>query len=298
MPQSGTFAACVIAPALKNKNQCAKTGCGTNPLYNPNSGWWNPIYLGNNWGDPTKCIDGDCTYHNNDYTLKDADQCARNACGTNSIYTQSPRWAEQREAQKAAAAAADCGWWCQNADWLGIAAGVVVGLGCTITTGGAGALACGALGGAIAGGLTSALKGGSVGDVLKATLIGGVVGGLSGGTGSIAGSAGRAMLQKVGASSLQHGVKPAGVALRAATGGVKDIASTFTRGGWRNMAANARLSPGIPATILQSPGLIFNRSNMVGAAAGGLSTGGVAGLLTGVFDVPGAAGGFVGGLFG
>ena len=174
----------------------------------------------------------------------------------------------------------------------------MVGLGCTITTGGAGALACGALGGAIAGGLTSALKGGSVGDVLKATLIGGVVGGLSGGTGSIAGSAGRAMLQKVGASSLQHGVKPAGVALRAATGGVKDIASTFTRGGWRNMAANARLSPGIPATILQSPGLIFNRSNMVGAAAGGLSTGGVAGLLTGVFDVPGAAGGFVGGLFG
>ena len=90
MPQSGTFAACVIAPALKNKNQRAKTGCGTNSLYNPNSKW-RPGGSGNSPGSPTgnpsQCIDGDCTYHNKDGSLKTQDECARNACGTNSIYS-------------------------------------------------------------------------------------------------------------------------------------------------------------------------------------------------------------------
>jgi|GEM_PF-5429815 len=290
--------------SLKTKDQCAKNACGTNPLYDPSSSARPPLYLGNNWGDPTQCIDGDCTFHNKDYSIKDADQCARSACGTNSIYTVGPRWwvdeQNTRRAERAeAVAAAECGWWCQNADLIGIAAGVVVGLGCTVATGGAGALACGALGGAISGGLTSGLKGGSVGDVLGATLTGALIGGLSGGLGGIVGSAARGGLQKLGALGLKLGGKAAArVARTAAVSAVKDIAATFTRAGWRNMATNASLTPRIPAAILQTPSLIFNGANVGGAAIGGAVTGAVAGFFNDAFDFPGAAGGFVGGLFG
>ncbi|MFY1637846.1 RHS repeat-associated core domain-containing protein [Solwaraspora sp. WMMB335] len=46
----------------------------------------------------------------------------------------------------------------QNADVAGVIAGVVVGLTCTVVTGGSGALLCGALGGAVAGLVTGGLK--------------------------------------------------------------------------------------------------------------------------------------------
>jgi|GEM_PF-2160738 len=81
--------------SLKNKNQCAKTGCGTNPLYTPGLKPL-PGTKGANGptGDPSRCVDGDCSFHNKDGSLKTGDQCARTHCGTNSIFSSpglSPR---------------------------------------------------------------------------------------------------------------------------------------------------------------------------------------------------------------
>ena len=102
--------------SLKNKNQCAKTGCGTNPLYSPGSKP-RPGTSGANspTGDPSKCIDGDCSFHNDDGSLKTEDECARSHCGTNSIYTG---W-------QASGQTAGCDAICESLYWSGEASSAI-----------------------------------------------------------------------------------------------------------------------------------------------------------------------------
>ena len=77
--------------SLKNKNQCAKTGCGTNPLYTPGLKPLPGTKAANGpTGDPSRSVDGDCSFHNKDGSLKTEDECARSHCGSNSIYTSGP----------------------------------------------------------------------------------------------------------------------------------------------------------------------------------------------------------------
>ncbi|MFF5219266.1 hypothetical protein ACFY2A_28890, partial [Micromonospora sp. NPDC000442] len=64
-----------------------------------------------------------------------------------------------RNGQKVKDFGSDIGNWAvQNADVVGVIAGVAVGLTCTVVTGGSGALLCGALGGAVSGLVSGGLK--------------------------------------------------------------------------------------------------------------------------------------------
>ncbi|MFK3979015.1 polymorphic toxin-type HINT domain-containing protein [Micromonospora sp. NPDC050397] len=74
----------------------------------------------------------------------------------------------------------------------GIVVGLAVEVGCTLATGGAGAIGCAALAGAAGNATTSALEGGSTGDILVSALEGAAIGAAFAGAGAALGRVGRA----------------------------------------------------------------------------------------------------------
>nr|WP_255684267.1 RHS repeat-associated core domain-containing protein [Micromonospora okii] len=134
----------------------------------------------------------------------------------------------------------ECGsfsWICKKAsqakDWVvehkedlaGVALGIVVGVGCTALTGGAGAVVCGAIGGALSSGLTGYLKGERGMDLAISFGSGALLGALGGGVGSIVGAGAAGF--SAGAAGLRAGLvggakKEAGLALQGLAPGAKE----------------------------------------------------------------------------
>ncbi|SCG51250.1 RHS repeat-associated core domain-containing protein [Micromonospora siamensis] len=129
-------------------------------------------------------------------------------------------------------------WMKDHPDITGAVAGLVVGVGCTAFTLGAGALACGALGGAVGSGLTSALEGNSIGEVAFDTTVGalfGVAGGVAGNTGgAFVGQTFKALGKKAVGEALQTGGKAAGSTFKSLFN--SEAREVMTRSGMKGLA--------------------------------------------------------------
>jgi RHS repeat-associated protein len=117
----------------------------------------------------------------------------------------SQRKEQEREAQRQAA---ECqkDFWCRNADWVGMAVGIVAAIGCGLVTAGAGAVACLVVAGALVNIGTQYLKNNlnSFTDVLKAGAIGAFTGAIDALTGGIGGKIAGSLLA-AGAKNLVGG---------------------------------------------------------------------------------------------
>ncbi|MCW3845179.1 hypothetical protein ONA70_34440 [Micromonospora yasonensis] len=158
-------------------------------------------------------------------------------------------------------------WMKDHPDITGAVAGLVVGVGCTAFTLGAGALACGALGGAVAGGLTSALEGNSIGEVAFDTTVGalfGVAGGAAGNTaGAFAGQFGKALGKKAVGEALQTGAKAAGSTFKSLFS--HEAREAMTRSGVKGLAKTHKVLLGSKiGRPVYGKVLKEGRANMIG----------------------------------
>jgi RHS repeat-associated protein len=184
-------------------------------------------------------------------------------------------------------------WWDKAANWVdkhkaqiaGFVAGAVVGIGCGVALGwtGVGAIACGALAGAVGSVVTDLVSGNrDIGSILTHAVVGAVVGGVMGGLGSVLGAAGKAA---VGAA--RDGLRAAGRAAANAAGDeIKNIASgragglvqdavaglrnSGTVGGGRNIAgANVAIDGQAPDLLLSVSGQAERAGTVPGIGAAG-----------------------------
>ena len=169
-------------------------------------------------------------------------------------------WHDVKETGKKAwdetkkAATATKNWAVKHADIVGTVAGVVVGLGCTAITGGAGAIACGALGGLVTGLTTGALQcaGGDqshcgMRNMLLDAAVGAGLGALGGAAGALLGGAGAGMLSglrgglsAIGKGAVSGFTKAAGELIPGTAAAVRAFApralGNFLSGSGRNIA--------------------------------------------------------------
>jgi RHS repeat-associated protein len=119
-----------------------------------------------------------------------------------------------------------------KAEIVGAVVGTVVGLGCGVAIGwtGVGAVACGALAGAVGSMVTGAMKGHTGWELAGDALIGGTIGAITGGLGSVVGQG-----IKAGVGAISGGLKSAG---QAAASGMRNEVSNIV-GGLTRAGANA-----------------------------------------------------------
>ncbi|MEH0936263.1 RHS repeat-associated core domain-containing protein [Micromonospora psammae] len=229
---------------------------------------WNPYAYGHNspivWSDPTgmkDCADDRCTTYatpapNGGVTIHEPGGKKSTYRGGKLVsykpavvrYVPPPRPAPKPKPQPKPQRCGGgflstiCNWAVDNPEVTGAVAGLVVGVGCTAFTMGAGALACGALGGAVAGGLTSSLEGNDLGDVALDAGVGGVFGlggGIIGNTGgALVGGFGKSLITGAARSSVKEGGKAAASTFRGLFS--REAAEAMTLGGMKGLAKTHR----------------------------------------------------------
>ncbi|WP_405111433.1 sugar-binding protein [Micromonospora sp. NBC_01405] len=222
---------------------------------------WNGYSYANNTpvtsSDPTGMIPDDCKYF--DCYGYDVKKGCPGGCGS----TENVSWGHKykkpstkpkpgkyvpppRPKPKPKSACGTFSWVCKKAsqakDWAvehkadlaGVAVGIVVGVGCTALTGGAGAVACGALGGALSSTVTGLMKGERGMDLAISFGSGALLGAIGGGVGSLlgAGSAGFKAGLVTGAK------EEIGLALKSFAPGAKALAPKNVKSFWANSKWN------------------------------------------------------------